>query len=126
MQMNLTMKVICLFVDIGIDLDLDLESDNYECEHASNYKLSLTLSLDLEIVYEFCMEIGPCAIGYRCPALVEIRTVQGAVRPVGTESSERVFFSLGNWRRVITLPFHTNFHDFKENFDQWEHNAMPS
>ena len=71
------------------------------------------------------MEIGPCTIGYRCPALVEIRTVQGVVRPVGTESSGRVFFLLGNWRRVITLPFHTNFHDFEGNFVPWEHYAMP-
>ena len=39
----------------------------------------LRSNLDLEIVYEFCMEIGPCAIGYGCPALVEIRTVQGVV-----------------------------------------------
>ena len=37
MQMNLTMKFMCLFVDIGIDLDL--EPDNYESEHASNCKL---------------------------------------------------------------------------------------
>ena len=95
----------------------------HDCCHINK---KLRSNLDIEIVYDFCMEIGPCAIGYRCPALVEIRTVQGVVRPVGTESSGRVFFSLGNWRRVITLPFHTNFHDFEGNFVPWEHYAMPS
>ena len=34
MQMNLTMKFICLVVDI--DLGIDLEPDNYESQHASN------------------------------------------------------------------------------------------
>ena len=78
-------------------------------------------SLDLEIAYEFWMEIGPCAIGYRCPALVEVRKFEGVVRLVGTESSGRVFFfSLGNWRGVITLSFHTHFHEFVANFGPWE------
>ena len=75
----------------------------------------LRRNLDLEIVYKFGMEIGPCAIGYHCSALVEIRTVQGVVRLVGSKSSE-IFFCLGNWRRMIMLPFHTNFHDFEANF----------
>ena len=75
--------------------------------------MELRSNLDLEIAYEFCMEIEPCAIGYRCLALVEIRTIEALVRLVRTESSARVFF-------------HTNFLDFEANFAPWEHNTMPS
>ena len=86
---------------------------------------ALRRSIDLEIAYEFCMEVEPCAIVYRCSAPVEIHTVEELVRLVGTESSGS-FFSLGNWCRVITLPFHTNVHDFEANFAPLEHNTMPS
>ena len=66
----------------------------FPCAHpcCCHINKKLRSNLDIEIVYDFCMEIGPCAIGYRCPALVEIPTAQGVVRPVGTESSGRGFF----------------------------------
>ena len=75
----------------------------------------LRSNLELEIVYEFCMEIGPCAIGYRCPALVEIRTVQGVVRLVGSEISGRGFFP---WKLALcdhpTFPY--KFPRFRSEF----------
>ena len=50
-------------------------------------------NLDLEIMYKFCMEIGPCAIGYHCLALKEIHTVKGVV-PFEQKAAEGFFFRL--------------------------------
>ena len=54
----------------------------------------LRSNLDLEIMYEFCMEIGPCGKGYRCLALVDIHKVQGVVRPFEQKAAEGFFFRL--------------------------------